>query len=82
MKTWYRAVCFEHKETIDLFVNNPSTTALFLHEKDQEIQDWLSKHYGCQLELVGEHQSDRVWNAGCWDPIKKLPPSAAPKENK
>jgi hypothetical protein len=79
MKTWYRAVCFGHKETIDLFVNNPTTTAHYLADKDQAIQDWLSKHYGCQLELVGDFDGDRVWNAGCWDPIRKLPPSASPE---
>ena len=82
MKTWYRAVCFAHKETVDLFVNDPSTTAHYLAEKDNEIKAWLSKHYGCRLELVGDHDGDRIWDAGCWDPIKRLPPSADPEKRK
>jgi hypothetical protein len=78
MKNWYRAVCFEHKETIDVFVSNPSCTSHYLSDKDKEIQGWLEKHYACRLELVGEQDADRIWNASCWDPIEKLPPSADP----
>lgn len=77
---WYRAACFEHKETICLFVDCPTATAVYLSNKDQEIKDWLLKHYGCELRLFTEDQSDPIWNAGCWDPIRKLPPSADPSK--
>lgn len=75
---WYRAACFEHKETIDLFVDCPTATALYLSKHDNEIKAWLLEHHGCRLELVTEANPDRVWNHGCWDPIRKMPSSADP----
>jgi len=52
MKTWYRAVCDEHKEACHIFVSNPSCTSHYLSVNDQNIQDWLSKHYACKLRLI------------------------------
>ena len=54
MKTWYRAVCDDHKEMIHIFVNNPICTAAYLgsEEQSRDIQAWLSLHYGCKLRLV------------------------------
>ena len=37
MKIWYKAVCDEHKECINIFVDTPSRTALYLSEHDQDI---------------------------------------------
>jgi len=75
---WYRAACFKHKETITLFVDCPTATAAYLSHKDQQIKDWLTKHYGCDLRLFTIEHSDPIWNAGCWDPIDKRPASADP----
>lgn len=77
---WYRAVCYKHKETIDLFVDSPSATARYLGKNGDEIKSWLLKHHGCNLDLVTEANMDKIWNAGCWDPIRKLPPSADPSK--
>lgn len=52
MKTWYRAVCDEHKECCNIFVSNPSTTSAYLSKHDIEIQKFLSTHYGCNLRFV------------------------------
>ena len=63
MKTWYRAVCDEHKEMIDIFVNNPLTTAHYLGDKNEDIHQWLSLHYNCDLRLI-HYDED---NEKCWD---------------
>jgi hypothetical protein len=52
MKTWYKAVCDEHKEMIDIFVNNVATTHHYLLDKDEAINAWLQLHYGCSLRLI------------------------------
>lgn len=52
MKTWYKAVCDEHKEMIDIFVTNVVITSLYLADKNDSINSWLSKHYGCNLRLI------------------------------
>jgi hypothetical protein len=64
MKTWYKTVCDEHKEMIDMFVNNVSTTYHYLHGQQGEhkhidafINSWLQAHYGCSLRLI-HHDGD------------------------
>lgn len=73
---WYRAVCFEHKETITLFVDCPTATAMYLKDRDQQIKDWLLKHFGCELKLYTIENSDPIWEAGCVDPIEEKPAKA------
>jgi len=57
MKTWYKACCDDHKEMIDIFVNNVATTAHYLLEKDDLINAWMQLHYGCSLRLI-HHDAD------------------------
>ena len=52
MKTWYSAVCDEHKEFCHILVNNPSCGAHYLSKYDRHIQQFLSDHYGCGLRLI------------------------------
>ena len=52
MKTWYKAVCDEHKEMIDIFVNNVTITYHYLLNQDKVINAWLQLHYGCKLRLI------------------------------
>lgn len=52
MKTWYRAVCDEHKEACIVFVTNPTCTFGYLAHHDMDIQAWLTLHYGCNLRFV------------------------------
>ena len=64
-KEWYKAVCDEHKELIDLFVDNPSRTALYLAEHDESIQTWLRLHHKCSLRIIHrDDELDQVFNAG------------------
>lgn len=63
MKTWYRAVCDDHKEMIDIFVSNPGCTAHYLSGFDRDIQEWLSQHYVCELRFVHrDEQLDKLWD--------------------
>lgn len=63
MQTWYRAVCDEHKECCTVMVTNPHRTHLYLMDRCQEIQEWLSKHYGCNLRLVHQDEDlDKLWD--------------------
>ena len=65
MKTWYKAVCDEHKELIDIFVNTPSLTAFYLKDKDEFTQTWLSLHWNCKLRFIhSDEDLDEVFNAG------------------
>lgn len=65
MKSWYIAVCEEHGEAIDIFVSNPSCTAAYLSQYDAQIQEWLERHYGCILKLLGNDlQRDELYAAG------------------
>lgn len=73
MICWYRAVCFFHKETINLFVDSPTMTAHFLGKHDDAVKAWLLKHQDCFLEFVSEANSERIWRAGCRDPIENRP---------
>jgi len=52
MKTWYKAVCDNHKEFIDIFVNNVATTNHYLLKNDEIINAWLQLYYGCNLRLI------------------------------
>ena len=52
MKTWYKAVCDEHKEMINIFVNNIECTHAYLMECNETINTWLQLHYGCKLRLI------------------------------
>jgi hypothetical protein len=65
MKTWYKAVCDEHKEFIDIFVNNPTTTSAYLSDKDELIQLWLELHWNCRLRLIhSDFDLEDVYNRG------------------
>lgn len=63
MKTWYKAVCDEHKSMCDVLVNNPNATAHLLGDKSEDIHQWLSLHYNCNLRLI-HHDEDQE---KCWD---------------
>jgi hypothetical protein len=52
MKTWYKAVCDEHKIMCNIFVDHPTNTSLYLSDKDREIYTWLMSHIGCNLRLI------------------------------
>lgn len=63
MKIWYKAVCDEYKEMIDIFVNNVETT--YLLDKDEDINTWLQLHYGCNLRLIhNDIDMDNCFNNG------------------
>ena len=62
MKIWYKSICDECGEAIDLFVSNPSCTSHYLSKDDKEIQSWLSKHYNCELRLIWrDDQLDKMF---------------------
>lgn len=56
MKTWYKAVCDEHKEMCDILVSNPTCGAAYLGKDSEIIQAWLELHSNCHLRLV--HRDD------------------------
>ena len=58
MKTWYMAVCDEHKEMCHVLVSNPTCGAHLLGEHDAEIQAWLELHGNCSLRMV--HREDEL----------------------
>lgn len=65
MKTWYWAECKKCMEVKTFFCTNPSVTAAYLSDKDSEIQQWFSKHYGCELVLGWrDDQMDLLWEQG------------------
>jgi hypothetical protein len=65
MKTWYYAVCDKCGEALNVFVNNPSCTEAYLGKFDAEIQEWLSKHYGCELRFIhSDIHLDKLWEEG------------------
>lgn len=65
MKTWYKAVCDEHKEMIDIFVNNVACTNHYLLDSDDLINTWLQDHYGCKLRLIHHDlDMDECFNNG------------------
>ena len=69
MKKWYKAVCDECGEAIDLFVNNPSVTACYLSDKDRQIQRWMDvhDHENSDLRLIyRDDQMDKLWDDG-WE---------------
>ncbi len=64
MKLWWKAVCDEHKELCDIFVNNIETTSVYLKDKDGTINSWMHLHRGCALRLIHADQDlDAVFNA-------------------
>jgi hypothetical protein len=65
MKTWYAAVCHKCGEGEQILVSNPQCTLAYLGEKGKEIQAFLTKHYGCSLELIWrDDQLDKIFNSG------------------
>jgi len=65
MKTWYSAICRKCGEGEQIFVSNPSCTMAYLGEKDKEIQAFLERHFGCELELIWrDDQLDALFNSG------------------
>ncbi len=63
MHEWYKAVCDNHGEMIDLFVDNPTNTAHYLAENDVAMQIWLTLHWKCNLRLI--HRDDEL--DACFD---------------
>ena len=70
MKTWYRAVCDEHKEAVTVMVNNPHYSYIMLAESTPERNDrihrWLSRHYGCSLRLIHDGMNEDFLWEGDW----------------
>ena len=65
MKTWYYAKCDKCMEVKTFFVNNPGCTAHYLNDKDEEVQTWFTKHYGCELTLGWrDDHLEQLWNEG------------------
>lgn len=65
MKTWYYAHCETCRELKKFFCTNPSVTSAYLSHKDEEIQVWFSKHYGCELKLGWrDDHLDKLWEMG------------------
>ena len=60
MKSWYKAVCNEHKEYCDIIVRSNYTvyayTETYLGDKEKDIHAWLELHAGCDLSLI--HRDD------------------------
>jgi len=74
MKIWYKAVCDEHKECINIFVDTPSRTALYLSEHDQDIYAWLLLHRGCKLRMIHDDcDLDECWENGVEDVLRHRP---------
>jgi len=65
MKTWWKAVCDEHKEMCDIFVNNIHVTTAYLKDRSDPIADWMHEHRGCALRLIHHDLDlDTCFNAG------------------
>lgn len=65
MKTWYCAKCENCYEIKRFFCTNPSVTAHYLSDKDEEIQNWFTRHYGCNITLHWrDDHLDALWNEG------------------
>ena len=67
MKTWYFAKCDKCKEVKYFFVSNPEATYHILGDEDKtiSIQEWFSKHYGCELTMGWrDDHLDALWEEG------------------
>ena len=65
MKTWYFAKCATCMEVRNVMVSNPTCSAVLLEDKSQDIQQWLEKHYGCELTLGWrDDHLDKLWEEG------------------
>ena len=72
MKSWYKAVCSEHNEMIDLLVHNFSpdgSAGVFIHEYlkpyEKDIITWLRLHAACDIKLISlDEQLDEAFNDG------------------
>ena len=63
MKIWYDAVCDKHKELVCVMVDGPIRSNFYLKDKNDEIYQWLQKHYGCELRMVWrDDQMDELWD--------------------
>lgn len=72
MKTWYIAVCDKCGEATHVMVNNPNCTQSYLGDESRQIQQWLTKHYGCELRLIWrDDQLDELWDSG-WESVGKV----------
>jgi hypothetical protein len=75
---WWKAVCDEHKEMCDIFVNNIRATSVLLMRHSDAINDWMWSHRGCKLRLIyDDHDLDECFNAGIKSVVdfSKSPPS-------
>lgn len=65
MKTWYWVECKKCKELCEVMVNNPICSAHYLGPYSRQIQEWLTKHYGCELTLGWrDDHLDDLWERG------------------
>lgn len=71
MKTWYRAVCDEHKSMCHVLVNgNWNMCPVYLEDDSKKISEWLIEHYGCALRLIHRDEDlDEV--LGVYEDLKK-----------
>lgn len=75
MKTWYKAVCDEHKEMINFFTNNIQTSYHYFYGPNGEakgseelINSWFQTHYGCKLRMIHlDTDLDECYNNGYKD---------------
>ena len=71
MKVWYKAVCDEHKEMMDVFVHHldiigpkgelsGAFVPEYLKDKEGSIITWLRLHAECRLRLIwsDEHMDE------------------------
>jgi len=65
MYTHYLAICDEHGEGKEIFVDTPSRTAHMLADRDKDIYAFMMKHYGCKLRLIhNDEDLDKLWEEG------------------
>jgi len=66
VKTWHKAVCDQHREMCDIFVNNVECTSAYLGDRSAFIERWLREHGSCALRLIHDDVDlDEAFGAGC-----------------
>lgn len=62
-------------------VNNPLCTAAYLGQHNEEISEWLLKHYGCELTLGWrDDHLDQLWEQGYTNADLDLSKNKPPEE--
>jgi hypothetical protein len=79
MKTWWKAVCDEHKEMCSIFVDSIKRTALYLSDRDATITAWMALHRDCKLRLIHHDEDlDACFNVGYQSVVRRNTPPATP----